>query len=697
MSSERKLLILEAILDALAVPKSDDREAEITASHAASYRWLWEPMGAFPRFLTDPTSRLFWFSGLPGSGKSTLLRYIKNSRQLGAALERWRDAHALDIASFFFWESGLVSQRSFEGALRSILHQLLSARPHLVLSALPNLWAFLQTASTVDRVRRLASWHASELQEAVVALFASIQSEGGRRVLLFLDGIDEFEGDPDDIVRLLQTIAAHDSVKICVSSRPWPVFERAFAAQPHLRLQDATRKDMEAYVAERLADVGSARGEVVRAIVDRAEGVFLWATVAVDEVNRWDVKRRSSHSEVESLPLGPDNLYRHLLVDIASEVDRRSAAEIFRLIIAREDVCAFTRNDDMALLTAWDIVLSLHFGDQDALSVGQIVVDEDRMTQRSRKQIELVKQCSRRLLKFAVDRHAPQDSPVSFYHRTVRTWVRSEASDSLLRWNENDPHATLLRTILLSWKVGTSPKPKRTRNVLGWWSQIMTAFTHARLSPASEQDRVFDLLIELDRTLDSLYLTRRQPFEGCPEKSQDSWARSCFGTLESRGQMPYEDAFLALAIRFGLTDFVQKYLDRGLYEEGEGYPLLTWSTIYLFNRQSSIYPLSDPRIIAALLGFGVDPNRRVRKSANVVTGDSMPKFLPSPWESTLEVCQQAMRRGWVDRSPHDSARWRSVIEEFLRHGADRALTIQATYKDQREPADDILSRVLSSA
>jgi hypothetical protein len=45
-------------------------------------------------------------------------------------------------------------------------------------------------------------------------------------------------------------LATFPSIKICLSGRPWPVFEDAFKSCPSLRLQDLTRKDITLYVDE---------------------------------------------------------------------------------------------------------------------------------------------------------------------------------------------------------------------------------------------------------------------------------------------------------------------------------------------------------------------------------------------------------------------------------------------------------------
>jgi hypothetical protein len=52
----------------------------------------------------------------------------------------------------------------------------------------------------------------------------------------FVDGLDEFFGKPADLIDYLKSVAVLLNVKLCVASRPWPVFEDAFDQCPSLRL-----------------------------------------------------------------------------------------------------------------------------------------------------------------------------------------------------------------------------------------------------------------------------------------------------------------------------------------------------------------------------------------------------------------------------------------------------------------------------
>jgi hypothetical protein len=75
------------------------------------------------------------------------------------------------------------------------------------------------------------------------------------RICLFIDSLDEYEDDHDgaymDIIALLIGMAASSSIKICVSSRPWLVFEDAFETTPKLQLQDLTYHDIQRYTKDK--------------------------------------------------------------------------------------------------------------------------------------------------------------------------------------------------------------------------------------------------------------------------------------------------------------------------------------------------------------------------------------------------------------------------------------------------------------
>lgn len=70
------------------------------------------------------------------------------------------------------------------------------------------------------------------------------------KCLLFIAGLDEFDGSPQDLVDFVLSLkkASPDTIKLCVASRPWLVFEESFSGMPWLRMEDLTRSDIQLYV-----------------------------------------------------------------------------------------------------------------------------------------------------------------------------------------------------------------------------------------------------------------------------------------------------------------------------------------------------------------------------------------------------------------------------------------------------------------
>lgn len=69
------------------------------------------------------------------------------------------------------------------------------------------------------------------------------------KLCLFIDELDEYEGDENEIAELFREISQLPNVKCCVSSRPHLAFLDEFAGCPGLRLEDLTYPDIERFVS----------------------------------------------------------------------------------------------------------------------------------------------------------------------------------------------------------------------------------------------------------------------------------------------------------------------------------------------------------------------------------------------------------------------------------------------------------------
>jgi hypothetical protein len=166
------------------------------------------------------------------------------------------------------------------------------------------------------------------------------------KLCFFFDGLDESKEGPEELVDLINDVAKSPFVKICLSSRPWLVFEEAFENSSSLRLQDLTYQDIQVYVREKLqrdpkmervekSNPDGARS-LVRNIVRKANGVFLWVRIVtkslLDGLRNWDdiadLQRR-----LDTLPSDLNALYSHML-DRIEPIYFSQASRIFRIFDA---------------------------------------------------------------------------------------------------------------------------------------------------------------------------------------------------------------------------------------------------------------------------------------------------------------------------------------------------------------------------
>ena len=152
------------------------------------------------------------------------------------------------------------------------------------------------------------------------------------RYCFFIDGLDEYEEqDPDLQNKLAQGIldlAALPGVKILVASRPEASFIDRFAQCPTLRLQDCTAHDIQHYVTGELRlktqdsqlddDDSAGLSSVARAVVRRANGVFLWVKLVVTDLVV-GIQYVASYDELHKKPNGLhddlNDLFKQILME----------------------------------------------------------------------------------------------------------------------------------------------------------------------------------------------------------------------------------------------------------------------------------------------------------------------------------------------------------------------------------------------
>ena len=278
--------INQMLLNSLYFKTIRERQANVASSHGDTFKWVLEPSSptGFEKWLRYQ-SGVYWIVGKAGSGKSTLMKFIINHARTADALKAWVGSRTLATANFFFWNAGNTMQKSQEGLFRSLLFEILRQCPDLIQTVCaPKLTAFQPFTEELE------FWTREELLQSL----GQLKQHSGVKVrfCFFIDGLDEYDGDPEHLVEVLESLRCWPDIKLCVSSRPWNEFEDAFSQPSDLRLalEDLTREDIRIYVRDTLEENPRFRAleakdgrsqDLVQEIVEKARGVFLWVVLVV--------------------------------------------------------------------------------------------------------------------------------------------------------------------------------------------------------------------------------------------------------------------------------------------------------------------------------------------------------------------------------------------------------------------------------
>ena len=232
------------------------------------------------------------------------------------------------------------------GLLRSILYQWVSDQPQLASLLLTSL-------------ETVPAWTDARFQKTLKNLIE--QTGSSTRILLLIDGLDEFEGDADSqesLLELILNLSKSSHLKVLVSSRPDPPLKKTLSQFKGLRLQDFTLSGIHKYVEGTLLPDGRMdRYQIssptrVKQLIDnvcsKGDGVFLWGRLAVQDLKA-GIRAHDSISmlkqRLEMLNSSLDGLFSQLLNRI-HQVHQEPAATLFAIALEWN----LTAKTDMTLL-----------------------------------------------------------------------------------------------------------------------------------------------------------------------------------------------------------------------------------------------------------------------------------------------------------------------------------------------------------
>ncbi|GKU04372.1 vegetative incompatibility protein het-e-1 [Fusarium langsethiae] len=511
----------------------------------------------------------------------------------------------LTIVSFHFWAVGSKLQRSQEGLLRTLLVQLLRAHPEVIPVVAPLRWEspclFNLDPKTFNQIEL-----GNMFQQAIV--YISTRA----KLAMFIDGLDEFDGNCYDLVSLVQR-CVESSIKICVSSRPWVEFEGAFGDCPRLKMEDLTHQDISDYVFAKFEADTQFKGlqrrqarvakDLVEAIVKKSSGVFLWVTIVVasllagigagDRVE--DLQKR-----LGLLPAEIKNLYERILENIDSGY-REHTAQLLKLM------AAFKTQPSPLLFWYADEV---NFMDR--------AIKEDPIDVSRSESLERVEDIRRRLnsrCKGLLEIHkntttADQFSSrfggtVDYLHKTVYEFVCSRRTQHRLRKYLNNPYDANLRIAAAYAAVvkgaanrvdGTRERDTHRGDLA---SRLIACLDHASSVSLDSNKQVVRLLDHLTYVGPAMphdiwhsVIATRPSINHKPPT--DSWAKE-LTYLERVSRLKYSDKMLCLATSMSVVAYVRARAKPG------GYVVTQATTVG--RPQNGLAQLAE-RMINKLFGHG---------------------------------------------------------------------------------------------
>lgn len=333
--NERRSRVANAHVNSLNWILAQDLDFNSNAEHSSQMKW-----DSFSKWLRSDDS-IYWISGKPGSGKTTLVKYIQENERTRECLDTW--SPGCKIISHYFWRPGSCMQKNLVGFYCSVLFQLLSG----------DSFALGGVMSLSEPKESPTDWTSVELRSSLWKALEFYE----QGVCFFLDGLDEI--DPEDgtepgipeFLDFVFELSKRSKIKLCLASRPDPVvLERSLHMYPRLRLQDLNYQDLMAYangsVCLRKPNPSredlQERPQIVRSLVDKAEGVFLWLVLATKSVNEGICNADSAEMVSERifrLPKGLDDLYQDMWDRFGAANPpeyRQTAALYFKFLIASQ-------------------------------------------------------------------------------------------------------------------------------------------------------------------------------------------------------------------------------------------------------------------------------------------------------------------------------------------------------------------------
>ncbi|KPM37326.1 hypothetical protein AK830_g9237 [Neonectria ditissima] len=296
--------------------------------HFGTCVWIFKQNNLSLWMKDGPEIPFLWLEGHPGTGKSVMATQV----------DRFMRSNDTSIVVRHFCTYSYASSIQYDQILRSLLAQLVRLSNDLVAHVYDE-YVSTQKAVTI-----------TALDQLVLTISGAVSSTSSKLeyIHIVVDGLDECEGEIQGRVanlleRLVSSASSGSTIcKVLLASRPSPVLSKRFRKKPTVSLAEEKRSiegAMTIYCNQklgllryRLSQLGMTDGdlkEVSMAIVQRADGMFLWARLILEYLssnmffNQDEVKLA-----INTLPRKLSEFYGRILSQVTARFDARSISRM---------------------------------------------------------------------------------------------------------------------------------------------------------------------------------------------------------------------------------------------------------------------------------------------------------------------------------------------------------------------------------
>ena len=424
---------------------------------AATCEWIWNHP-EYQSHSKSTRSSIIHVLGKEGSGKTVLTNHVRKGISTELSNSPESDKCAL---LYYYCSRSIHFEETASSILRALIHQLLQIR-----NTLFGVVTDSDNAMVYRPFSKMPAWSF----EALYATFKAIVINSGlQNIHCIIDGLDECEKESTEnflslLVRLVDQDTNGVTLKLFLTSRDEGYIEQCLrSCASRIKMDPAVvTQDIDHFVHEEMSRLGLAQGKerhIRQVLVSRAEGTFLWAKLALKIVEDYrDLNVKELLDLVQTLPLGLNALYDHMLRKMDKRCDDPGDAKLVRKILTW---IIFAMRP--LTLAEMKISLAIELNCQDMASVDPLVDVNADLLNLCGSFLHIVQanriHCSFREHYFAAANsfqskvNRDLSATVHFIHRSAREYLmnvcsNSENSSSKFHIRASDGHAKIAQICL---------------------------------------------------------------------------------------------------------------------------------------------------------------------------------------------------------------------------------------------------------